>query len=83
MKVWVTKYALTIGIMELDAEATSQSGRLAVRRSRNSYPQYYYGEGKEWHRSKDAAIARANTMRAAKIKSVKKQLERLEALEFK
>lgn len=39
--------------------------------------------GKDWHRTPEAAIARAEEMRAEKIASLKKQIERLMKLEFK
>ena len=47
-----------------------------------SLPTFFHGEGKEWHRTKEAAIAKAEEMRQKKIAGLKKQIERLEKLEF-
>jgi hypothetical protein len=44
-----------------------------------SFP-YFHHEGKEWHRTEAEAKARANKMVLDKIKSLKKQLAKLESL---
>lgn len=76
MKIWNSKYALTEGLIEQEGEEVSDSmvkiGSL----------QYLHGEGKEWHRTRESAAARAEVMRKAKIASVRKQLARLESLRF-
>lgn len=76
MKIWNSKYALTEGLIEQDGEEVGDSmvkvGSL----------QYLHGEGKEWHRTRESAAARAELMRKAKIASMRKQLARLEALRF-
>ena len=46
------------------------------------YGTYYHGEGKDWHRTKDSAIKQAEEMKQAKIKSMKKQLDKLENMKF-
>ena len=80
MKVWITKYALTSGILEKEVK---DFGDGSVREIENSFPIYYHGEGKEWHRTKESAIAKAEEMRKKKIASLKKQIEKLEKMEFK
>lgn len=76
MKIWNSKYALTEGLIEQEGEEVGDSmvhvGSL----------QYLHGEGKEWHRTRESAAARAEVMRKAKIASVRKQLARLEAMRF-
>ena len=76
MKIWNSKYSLTEGLIEQEGEEVGDSmvkvGSL----------QYLHGEGKEWHRTRESAAARAEVMRKAKIASVRKQLARLEALRF-
>ena len=42
----------------------------------------YHGEGKEWCRTKEEAIKRAEEMRKKKICSLKKQIEKLNSLRF-
>lgn len=80
MKVWITKYALTSGILEKEVK---DFGDGSVKEIENSFPIYYHGEGKEWHRTKESAIAKAEEMRKKKIASLKKQIEKLEKMEFK
>lgn len=79
MKVWITKYALTIGIIEINAEITEDGSAYDMG---SSFPAYYHGEDKEWHRTKESAIARAEEMRQKKIESLKNQIEKLEVLKF-
>jgi hypothetical protein len=76
MKIWNSKYALTEGLIEQECEGVDSSTvRVGSMR-------YLYGEGKEWHRTRESASARAEVMRKAKIASLRKQLARLEALRF-
>ena len=79
MKAWITKYALTTGIFEITAEITEHGSAYDMH---SSFPTFYHGEGKEWHRTKESAIAKAEEMRRKKIASLKKQIERLEKLYF-
>jgi hypothetical protein len=43
---------------------------------------YAHGEGRQWHRTQESALARAESMRKAKIASLRKSIARLEALSF-
>ena len=76
MQVWITKYALTSGITEHDAELCDDS------MVKYGTMQYAHLEGKEWHRSYENALVRAKEMRIAKIASLKKSIARLEAMSF-
>ena len=81
MKVWITKYALTQGIIEDDAEIcinTDKTGNMISCGIGN----YYHGEGKEWHKTKESAIKKSEEMRQKKIESLKKQIEKLERMRF-
>jgi hypothetical protein len=82
MKVFITRYALTNGIMEVDGEVTSQFPFIVTYKTGAWMSQYAHGEGKEWHRTKEGAIARADAMRLARIKSLKKSITKLEAMTF-
>lgn len=75
MKVWITKYALTTGIYEIEAEITENGSAYDMHAS---LPTFYCKEGKDWHRTKEDAIQRAEAMRQKKIASLKKQIEKLE-----
>lgn len=78
MKIWVTTYALTEGIKEYDARPVDIStGVMGYAQNR-----YVHGEGKNWHRTYEAARDRAEWMRVAKIESLLKQVDKLQALKF-
>lgn len=79
MKVWIAKYALTKGIFEIQVEQLGVDGQCVHGKAWNDS---YYGEGREWHRTKESAIVKAKEMRQKKIESLKKQIEKLEELTF-
>lgn len=83
MKVFVTKYALTIGIEEFDAGYAESYPSMVSRKTDHWHTFTYHGEGKDWHRTREAAVTRANQMRVAKIASLKKQIAKLESWAFK
>jgi len=83
MKVWITTYALTEGILEREVEHRESNPSVVVIVNTGScYGSAFFGEGKNWHRTRESAIAKAEAMRVAKIKSLKKKLAELEALKF-
>ena len=79
MKVWITKYAMTSRIKEIECEDCENG---AVKETENPFPTFYHDEGKEWHRTKESAIQKAEEMRHKKIASLKKQIEKLEEMRF-
>ena len=78
---WITKYALTTGIDIVQAEWCNDISEMMI-----SYVKGGGGRmtahGNDWHRTPEAAIARAEEMRDAKIASMRKQLEKLERMVF-
>ena len=79
--IYITKYALTIGVDEADAEI---SGGCAVVRKGSRPDQYldqYFHEG-EWHITKTAAVAKAEDMRKRKIASLQRSIAKMEKLTF-
>lgn len=80
MKIWVTKYALTQGVFEDDAEPSTVSNGLVVLRQRGNL--CLHGDGREWHRTRESALRRADAMRKAKIAALKKQIAKLESIDF-
>lgn len=80
MKVWITKYALTKGIIEADAEK-ALSDTVVIPRGRCILQSNWFCIG-DWHTSKKQAIAKAEEMRQKKIASLKKQIEKLEKMKF-
>lgn len=77
MKVWITKYALTQGIIEADGVRTSQG--IYIKNS-GLNTDYFYGS--DWYFDKESAIKKAEEMRQKKIASLKKQIEKLEEMRF-
>lgn len=78
--VFITKYALSSGIIQVaNAEV---DGNMVSWRNPDGWPQYAHSEGKDWHRSMDAARLRAMEMRNKKIKSLEQQIKKLGGLSF-
>jgi len=75
--VWVTKYVLTEGIKKVKARVCHDIAPTMIE-----YGNHAYAHGKDWHRTQEAAIARAEEMRLAKIKSLEKSIAKFKALRF-
>lgn len=82
MKVWITKYALTKGIFEIEAERCITIDNDMISEAGVNYNTCYHGEGRQWHLTKESAHKQALKMRDAKIKSLQKQIEKLNKLTF-
>lgn len=80
MKVWITKYALTKGIIEADGGLTSSESVSILNRGL-PLPTHWFYKG-DWHSDKKSAIKKAEEMRQKKIESLKKQIEKLEGMRF-
>jgi hypothetical protein len=81
MKVWITQYALTKGILELEAEVSSASAQMVTSKNENGYVGHFHKP--HWHERKQDAIDFSNGMRLRKIAGLKKQITKLENLTFK
>lgn len=79
MKIYCTKYLFTDGITVAEAEI---KGDMAIVREGSDYPMFYHGEGKEWHKSRDGAVRRAEDMRIKKIQSLNKRIKKISAMVF-
>lgn len=78
MKVWISKYALTKGIYEVEV-ITTEFETMVVDKSNPTFMFYHKGE---WHKTKEDAIKRAEEMRNKKIKSLEKQINKLKNMRF-
>ena len=76
MKVWITKYALTDGIIEREAEEIEGKCIQTVER----FPAFY--SRKDWYKTREDAVKRANEMKEREINSLKKRIKKLEDLKF-
>jgi len=82
INVWLTKYALTTGILKVKADFDAeQPSTVAYKFSQNSFTAYAHGN--EWHRTEQEAFDRAEEMRIAKLKSLDKQAKKIAAMKFK
>ena len=80
MKVWITKYALTKGIIEADGELTGSESVSILNRGL-SLPTHWFYKG-DWHSDKQSAIKKAEEMCQKKIESLKRQIKKLEEMRF-
>lgn len=79
---WVTKHALTEGIEVVAAELCSDISDKMITYGGDGYSKQS-AHGSDWHRTPEAALARAEEMRRGKLASLRKSISRLEAMEFK
>lgn len=82
MKVFITKYALTQGILEREAEKATENETITVVERENKYSFMTYYHKNEWFDNLTDASLHAEEMRKKKIESVKKQLAKLEKMKF-
>ncbi len=82
MKVYVTKNALTRGIEELEVELVPGTSMVRTPNRESGYTQYLHGEGKEWHRTFEAAQIKARELKDKKIISLHRALKKLQETRF-
>ena len=79
MEVWISKYALTQNIYLETVEQNVSNTSMVYRENSSAN---FHGEGREWHRTQEGAIAKAEQMRQRKIASLKKSITKLEKMKF-
>jgi len=79
MKIYITKYIFTDGIIQHDAEIKDG---MAIVRMGSGLPLFLHVEGKDWHATKESAIKRAEELRIRKLKSLDKQHKKISAMVF-
>lgn len=72
-KAWITKYALTQGVFVRKVE--DHGNDMVV--DKLDYYACYHGEGRDWHRTRESAIARVEEMREAAIAAATRKLDKL------
>ena len=77
--IWITRWALTGGIIAADAEFRN-NGSMAVYRVGDG-PRTMVHTG-DFHLTEEAAIQHAYIMRAKKLLSLQKQIDKLQKLSF-
>lgn len=78
---FITKYALTQGIVETEVEDCFDICDSMVR-SFNDMNRVYCYHAPDWHRNRNDAITRAEWMRVRKIASLLKQIAKLDSMSF-
>lgn len=73
---YLTKRALTAGIEKVEGEVCHDISSEMLSYGDN------YAHGNGWHRTYEAAVARAEAMRSAKIAALGTKIARLERLTF-
>ena len=77
--VFVTKYALTIGIEKHEAEPCFDTDKDMIRVIGATFGYLHKGE---WWRNREDAVKKACEMRAKKIAALQKQITKLSKLTF-
>ena len=80
IEAYITKYALTTGIFKVTGEVSRCTPRIITVQREGTFDMYYHDE--DWHRTLDGAIKRAEEMREKKMVSLKKNIKKLESLDF-
>ena len=76
MRVWITRYALTQGLFQVDAELVTAHGVTYASCRRSGIGLFT----REWAKTEAEAVKAFEKMRSNKIKSLRRQLERLEQM---
>jgi len=77
IKAYVTKYALTTGILVVEAEHCTDIDPNMI-----SFGEMNYAHGNDWHPTLKAALTRAEDMRQRKLDALRKQAAHLEKLKI-
>jgi hypothetical protein len=81
MTAFITRYALSRGIFEIEAKITDHDRRIINQTVDGKGINSYY-HAREWWTTKGEAIKQAQRMRDKKVKSLSKQIEKLKEMEF-
>ena len=77
MKVWITKYALTRGIFEMEVKSTSRDGSTVYGNAWDGA----YGS-RDWYKRKTDAVKRAKEMRKREITRLENKIKKLKEKRF-
>ncbi|HAO26757.1 MAG TPA: hypothetical protein DCQ68_01865 [Chryseobacterium indologenes] len=79
MTVYVTKFALTKGIIESEGEIVEGNSKM-LRTTIDLYQAFVFKP--DWYENKNEAINRAEEMRNKKIASLENQIKKLKKIKF-
>ena len=78
MKLWITRWALTRGIFEVEGEICKHNANCVTFAFEG---REQGASGLEWHRNPEDACHRVSEMLVKKIKNLTRQISRLEAMD--
>lgn len=81
MKVYITKWALTKGVLVVEAEPLQGSREHVVVKGAVPWQDYKFGLG-EWHATAEQAEKRANTLRDKRVEQLEAQAQKLRETNF-
>jgi hypothetical protein len=81
MKVYITKYATTIGIFKKEGNVSGEHPNMFCC-PKNEYGHTEYYHKPYWHESLEEAKKHAEDLRQKQIKALQKKLQKLENLKF-
>ena len=79
--IWITKYALTTGIIKVEAKIDGDYGLAGYVPEGTTYIDYVHP--REWCATRTEALVRAEEMRQKRLKSLEKQIKKITNLKFK
>lgn len=79
-KIYITKYALTQGIIEADADFRNEGDTICNAKYGVGRREFFHKDQYSFERSD--AVVQATSMRDKRIKSLTKQLNKLQKLDF-
>ena len=77
--VWITTWALSEGIVEMQSDSQRCCSMISAHRKG---VQARYFVRPDWHDTREAAVKQARRMRRKRIASLKESLARMKALRF-
>lgn len=80
MKVWVTKYALTQGLFEMNAEIVNRGAKHVYAKGKGPNGGHIFT--REWTNTRAEAVLKAEQMRKARIRSLKRAIANMQAKSF-
>lgn len=80
MKVWITKYALTQGLFEMNAEIIDRGVKHVYARGKT--PTGHSLFTREWTKTREEAVEKAEKMKKARIASLKRSITNMQAKTF-
>lgn len=82
MKVWITKYALTQGVFCVEGRPVETGTDMLAYGPRNA-SRYVHKEGRDWHRTLEAAMTRAEQLRQTRIAALTRQLAQVTKMKIR